>query len=449
MARVIPFIGTHYNPGAVGSIEKVVAPPYDVISSEMQDALYEASEFNIVRLILGKDNLDDDDYANKYERAAASLRDWKAQGVLLEDESKSFYVYEEEYQTPDGKVYKRTGFFAAIKLDKPGEGRIHAHENTFEGPKADRLKLMRATSCNLSPIFCLYSDKAQKTDKLLNKVKQERPRYELTDKDGVVHRLWVMSDMHEIKKLSDLMQERDFFIADGHHRYETAWRYYQEVKKDGEADEKQRKAAAYTLAVLVNCDSEGLQILPTHRVLSNDMAEDASEDEVLEDLGEFFDLKAFKVDMKASDKEASGIMQQLVKLGEKSNAFALVFPNGNGYYISRKDDDGIYEEMPENLDRKVAELDVSILHHYIIQHVWVGNPEMELDDHDIYYVKDAAKALEMLKSPTKAAAVFLMNGPTMQQVENIAGNNLRMPHKSTYFYPKLLTGLVIRDHQAG
>ncbi|MFW5870265.1 MAG: DUF1015 domain-containing protein [Candidatus Sumerlaeota bacterium] len=449
MARVIPFIGTHYNPGAIDDIANVVAPPYDVISPEQQEALYDKSEHNIVRLILGKEDIEDDDYANKYERAAAMLRDWKAQGVLLDEDSKAFYIYEEEYQTPDGKTHKRTGFFAAIKLEKPGEGRIHAHENTFAGPKADRLKLMRATHSNLSPIFCLYSDKNGETDKLIENFKlKNKPRYEMTDIDNVTHRLWVMNNGPEIKKLSDMMQDQDFFIADGHHRYETAWRYYQEMKEESEASDTERRAAAYTLAVLTNCESEGLQILPTHRVLSSDMTGDASPEEVVEDLQEFFDLSPLDIDMKNPGKNATSIMKKLTELGKQSNAFAMVLSDGQGFYLTRKDDDQIYEEMPDDLDPKLARLDVSILHHYIIQRVWIGNPEMELDDSDIFYVKDATAALNMIKAPTRAAAVFLMNGPTMGQVQDIAGNNLRMPHKSTYFYPKLLTGLVLRDHTA-
>ena len=432
---------------AIEGLAQVTAPPYDVISPKRQDELYERSPFNIVRMILGKEHVDDDEYNNKYQRAASFLKDWKSSGALMDDPGKNFYIYQQEYKTPDKKTRVRTGFFAAIRLERPGKGNIHAHEHTFEGPKADRLKLLRSTHCNLSPIFCLYSDPSRESDKLLEEVlSQGPPRMELTDDEKVTHRLWLISDMARIKRLSALLQDKAFFIADGHHRYETALNYYEEMK-DAKPNRKDKASPyAYTLSFLMNCEAPGLEILPTHRVLSGELGVDVEQEEILEDLEEFFDLKPVKVNLKKADSEGAALCKKIETLGKKTSAFALVFPGGRGFILTLKPKSGLEEELPEDLHRDVAVLDVSIMHEYIIPRIWIGNPEMELDDLDIFYLKDAGEALRMLGAPTYACAVFLMNAPTMEHVRRIASQNLRMPHKSTYFYPKLLTGLVLRDH---
>ena len=335
------------------------------------------------------------------------------------------------------------------KIDPGEKSRIHAHEHTFEGPKADRLKLLRSTCCNLSSVFCLYSDAQYETDRILADVMaKEPPRMELTDDDHVTHRLWLMSDRAQIKRLSGLMQDKDFFIADGHHRYETAVRYYQEMRKShGQGPEgRVCPPSAYVMAFLTNCDSPGLRILPTHRVLSRELGEGVEIAEVLDDLKEHFEVTPVKVDLKKAPTEGPRLLEKLQELGKNGTAFAMVLPGGKGYYLALKSREAIGEEIGEDVPADIAALDASVLHQYIVPQVWVGNPEMEFDDHDIFYVKDAADALKMLGAPTFASAVFLMNAPSVEQVRKIAMQNLRMPHKSTYFYPKLLTGLVLRDH---
>ncbi len=451
MTRVAPFIGTRYNPTAVGDLSKVMAPPYDVISPEMQEALYQKSPYNVVRMILGKEEMGDDEYNNKYERAASFLREWKNNGLLIDDPGKFFYIYQQEFQTADKAVHVRTGIFAAIQLEGAGKGKILAHEHTFSGPKADRLKLLRSTRCNLSPIFCLYSDPEKESDRLIEEVvKKDAPRIELKDDEGVIHRLWLMSDPIKVKSLAKRLQDLPFFIADGHHRYETAVTYCQEMKNSREAEERRKTQPwSHTLSFLTNCEADGLLILPTHRVLSAELGADIDHAEILEDLACFFDVTPFQVNLKQPETEGVRIEKELREKGQGSTAFAMVLPGGKGYYLRLKKDANLREELVDpDTHEEVAQLDVTVLHQYILPQVWIGNPEMELDDQDIFYVKDSAKSLAMLGAPTHASAVFLMNPPTMEQVRNIASHNLRMPHKSTYFYPKLLTGMVLRDHQA-
>jgi uncharacterized protein (DUF1015 family) len=448
MARVLPFVGTRYNPKAMENLASVMAPPYDVISPEMQDALYQRDPHNIVRLILGKEQSDDDEYNNKYQRAASVFKEWKSNGTLIDDPCKNFYIYQQEFQTPDGVAHARTGVLAALKVERLDKGRIHGHEHTFEGPKADRLKLLRSTRCNLSPIFCLFSDEQREIDALLKTVtEKEPPRTEFTDENKVVHRLWLLANGAKVKSLSDLFQDKDFLIADGHHRYETAVRYCEEmVRREGKPPRDKLPSYTYTLAFLTNCESDGLVILPTHRVLSAELGEGVDQQEVLDDLKAFFDIEKIRVDMKKARAAAPGLIAKLEEAGRTASSFVMVLPGGKGYLLRLKKDAAVAGEMRPEIPAPIAKLDVTILHEHIVSNVWVGNPEMELDDKDIYYVKDAGDALEMLKAPTRASAVFLMNPPRMAQVREIATQNLRMPHKTTYFYPKLITGMVLRDH---
>jgi uncharacterized protein (DUF1015 family) len=450
MARVLPFVGTRYNPNAVEDVAKVMAPPYDVITPEQQNALYAASPYNVVRLILGKETPGDDEYNNKYHRAASFFQEWKREGVLINDPGKSLYVYQQEFTGSNGKRLVRTGVFAAVKVEDPAKGKIHAHEHTFEGPKADRLKLLRSTRCNLSAVFCLYSDPEHRTDAMYKKsMEKESPRIEITDDDGVVHRLWVVSEREEIRGISDLLQDKELFIADGHHRYETAVRYFQEMNHSGDCRKGDHPSYAYTLAYLSNWDSEGVEILPTHRVLSSDLEEGVDHEEVIEDLKQYFTVKPFKVDLKKmTPADVRNVTDTLEQMGKERTAIAMVLPGGKGYYLHLRPDADILSEMSSDIAEPVGRLDVSILHNYIIPTAWIGNPEMELDDQDVFYVKDAMVALGKLKSPVNASAVFLMNAPTKEQSLDIASANLRMPHKSTYFYPKLISGMVIRDHSA-
>ena len=426
-----------------------MAPPYDVITPQMQETLYQQSQYNIIHIDLGKDQVGDDEYNNKYHRAASYLKEWKSNGTLIDDPAKNFYIYQQEFTLPDGTTHKRNGFFAAVLIEDPKKGKIHGHEHTFQGPKADRLKLMRSTHANISPIFCVYSDPEQESDALLKSViEKEAPRTEVKNMDGVTHRLWLLSNPQKVKQLSSIMQARNFYIADGHHRYETCLQYCTERLQAEGRKNGNCPPYTYTLAYLANYDSEGVVILPTHRVLSAELGEGVDYAEVMSDLEEFFSIKPLTVDLKNTAAESARILAEMVKMGAKGTTFAMVFPSGKGAFLTLKDGVDIAPEMIQENPPEIAKLDVSILHDYLIPKVWVGNPEIELDDQDVFYVRDAAEALDKLKAPVKASATFLMNSPTIEQVREVASKNLRMPHKTTYFYPKLLTGLVVRDHSA-
>lgn len=445
MAEILPFIGTRYNSQLIGNLSKVLSPPYDVITPELQNDLHERHPNNVVRLELSKPEPGDDGFSNKYTRAANTFRTWRSDGVLIEDETPAFYLYEQEFKLPTGETKKRRGFYALVKLEDYENGGIRAHEQTFAGPKADRLKLMRETNANFSPIFVIYNDAEQEVAKLLSEKMSEKPWEEAADDEGVVHRLWVVQRKDFIVKLRELIKARRLFIADGHHRYETALEFRDEKREDGgKADGKQ--PYDYMMMYLTNAEQDGIVILPTHRALSREFCKnEVNLQDALDELKESFITKEEKIDL-GKPEEGKKVLQKVEKLGADGNhAFAMVQGDGKVTYLQLKKDMDLADlidndEIPEAVKR----CDVSVLHHYIINQVFVGNPEFELEDEDCYYLRDVTCVLNLLKNK-KASLGFIMNPTPMEQVLEIVSQGIKMPHKSTYFHPKIITGLVLRN----
>ncbi|MCX7624934.1 MAG: DUF1015 domain-containing protein [Candidatus Sumerlaeaceae bacterium] len=444
MADILPFRGTRYNNQLIDDLSKVISPPYDVISKEMQEALYQRHPNNIVRIILTKEEADEN-FSDKYVQAANYFRTWRSEGILIEDHQPSLYLYEQEFKLPDGTKKSRKGFFALLKLQDYSEGGVRAHEHTFAGPKADRFKLLQATRANLSPIFLIYKDPEQTVSTLIEeRMREARPWAKVTDEDGVVHKLWVVSKKDFIAAVREKMAPKELFIADGHHRYETAVAYREFMRaqtglRDG------RQPFDYTMVYLTHAEQDGLVILPTHRALSKSLMSEIDFKEAFEELKESFDITTEKVDLAKGEGLAARILEKTAELGKKKTSFAMIEASGKVHYLQLKknarpeeliDDD----DMPEVVKR----LDVSILHHYIINRVFIGNPEFELEEDECFYVRDVIKLFEMLRSK-KAALAFVMNPTPMEQVLEIVAAGIKMPHKSTYFHPKLADGLVMRD----
>ncbi|MCX7717015.1 MAG: DUF1015 domain-containing protein [Candidatus Sumerlaeaceae bacterium] len=444
MADILPFIGTRYNSQLIGNLSCVLAPPYDVISPEMQDELYARHENNVVRLILGKDEAGDDNFSNKYVRAANTLKAWRSDGILIEDEKPAIYCYEQEFKMPSGEIKRRRGFFALVKLEDYASGRIRAHEQTFAGPKADRLKLLRATHANLSAIFVIFNDPKNEVMSMVSERMTDKPWEEVTDDDGVIHRLWVVQKRDFLVRLREAMQSRQLFIADGHHRYETAINFRNEMREaTGRRDGNQ--PFDYMMMYLTNAEQDGLVILPTHRVLSRSFMSDINMKEVIAELKENFDLKDDKVDLAKPDTDGRKVIETVEKLGKKSMAFGMVSADGKVKYLTLKKGVSPVDLVDDDeLQEPVKRLDVTVLHHYILNHVFVGNPEFELEEDECFYVRDVKRVFDLLKS-RKAGLAFIMNATPMDQVTEIVKAGIKMPHKSTYFHPKIISGLVIRN----
>src|SRR5581483_5991024 len=266
MAEVRAFRAYRYDLGRVGALSDVVAPPYDVIDPALQQALYDKSPYNVIRLELNKEEPTDNETENRYTRAARFLRDWQRDDILIQDSARGLYVYYQDFEV-EGRRYTRRGFLSRVRLEPFGAGRIYAHEETLAGPKADRLKLFHATAMNLSPIFGLYPDPDSEVMNRLDALVSRTLPIQATDHLGVVSRLWPVTDQHVISAVTGLMGPKPVFIADGHHRYETSLRYLEERRAAGEVPNDEAPAN-FTLMMLVGMSDPGLLILPTHRLVS-------------------------------------------------------------------------------------------------------------------------------------------------------------------------------------
>ncbi len=423
MAEIRGFRGFRYDLGTVGSLSDVVAPPYDVIGPELQQKLYDLSPHNAIRLELTKDEPGDDETENKYTRAGQTLRNWIAEDALRQDTARSLYVYEQEFEA-EGKTYTRRGFFARVRLEPFGTGRIFPHEQTMSGPKADRLKLYQATGFNLSPVFGLYPDPENEVFRVLEPFTRKSPPLVAKDHLGVTSRLWVITDTQAISAVIGLMGPKPVFIADGHHRYETGLKYAEE---QGAADPE--APANYCLMMLVSMGDPGLIILPTHRLVSGMPAVTA--EQVEKALGEHFEV----VGRFDSAEECWEHLE--MDGGQDVLGFGTV-ADGK-WFAAKLRDPAVMAGLAAEQSAAWQGLGVSILHKLVLekQLAALGTPSLTF----VHLVKEVTDAVA-----AKACQVAVLVPPaTMDHVEEIAGNREKMPQKSTYFYPKLLTGLVFNS----
>ncbi len=430
MAEIQAFRGFRYDMGRTGTLSDVVAPPYDVIDPSLQESLYARSPYNVVRLILNKEAPQDTDSSNRYTRAAQCLRDWQREGILVQDSARSLYVYQQEFDV-EGKRCTRRGFMARIRLEKFGEGKIYPHEETMSGPKADRLRLFHATAMNLSQVFGMYPDEEGVVQGQLDAAVGRALPLEATDHLGVVSRLWPVSDQRVISAVTGLMGPKPIFIADGHHRYETALRYREDKRAAGEAASDDA-AVNFVLMMLVRMNDPGLVILPTHRLVSGVGAVNA--EQLRNMLAAHFDVESVG---------AGGARQTWDLLDTDGGQDLLGFGTvADGQWQTAR------FRSPQLMARQAADhspawrsLAVSILHRAVLDKLL---PEGGCGPAQCRYA-------HLLRDVTEATAkkdcqlAVLVPPARMQHVEQIAGNLEKMPPKSTYFYPKLLSGLVFHS----
>ncbi len=411
MADVIPFNGVLYNAPLVSqeSGADLLAPPYDIITPEFREDLYQRSPYNIVRIDFGKENPGDDSSHNRYTRAKDFLDEWLRDGVLTESQSPCFYSYEISYKI-ENKDKTLRGFLGLVRLEELGKGNIYPHEYTHSKPKKDRLNLMRICGANISPIFSLYRSDEGKTAAVLAGVHDAPARVEARDPDGAVHRLWEVSDPRAIAVIEEELRGKAIFIADGHHRYETALAYQQEMRaKEGAAGSP--KPYDYVLMFLANMADEGLTILPTHRLVKkipSDVLDLLSTDFRIEEMSDDFSISRAI----AGQRDVYGL-----------------YTGGETWYRLSYRGEGIH-----GVPAALRDLDVTILHDLIFKQL--------LDIESVSYEMDVRKCLQSVRESAFAAAFFL-NPTRVEDVEKVALASLRMPPKSTYFYPKLMTGMVL------
>jgi len=445
MAIIAPFRALRYDPRRV-DLAQVVTQPYDKISPEMQQRYYSASPYNLVRIILGRSESSDGPADNVYTRAAGYFREWRKQGIFLQDSEPSVYGYVQDFKGPDQHALERRGFIALGRIEDYANNVVFRHEQTLAKPKADRLELLRATRAHLEQLFMLYRDPEDEIDRRL--APPSEPDISVRDEYGVQHRVWRIFDPQAIAAVQTAMASKKLIIADGHHRYETALNYRNERRSSrasaaaGASPEgsaagtvpEHSGAAAYEMVMMtfINMDSPGLVILPTHRVVAQ--LPSFSSEAFSRQLRQYFTVE--ELDASIDPHRAAAILHEAGRAG-----FALV---------AVTDDRAMLLHHPRALGSSIFDglsfrqqlLDVVQLHQLVLESVLGISKEAIREQQNISYVREIGEALDRVRTG-RANVAFLMNPVRISQAEDIAFAGEVLPQKSTDFYPKLLSGLTI------
>ncbi len=395
MVKISPLCGITYNPDKI-NISDVIAPPYDVISEEEQEKLYNLSPYNIVRLILNRDE-------DRYDSAARFFKQWLDEKVLIKSEKPCIYYYIQNY----GNI-SRKGFIARNLVEEYDKGNVMPHEYTMGGPKQDRLNLMKACGANFSQIFMTYSDPEKAIDRAIEL--PDRPIIDVVDENNIQNLVYVIDDEKVINKVVEIMANKRVLIADGHHRYETSIAYRDRAKTEG---------SKWVMAFYTNLDDENLKVYPTHRIVTKEI----NKPEFMENLEKEFNLT-----------ESS-----LENIPENEIAFGIYFKEGDKYLATPRNKNILdNKDIPDVL----KELDLTVLHEIILGDFLGFSREDQLRQNGVKYIKKEKEAIEAIEKG-EASVVFILATPLIRLINKISSRGHRMPQKSTYFYPKLTSGLVI------
>ena len=435
MSQIFPFQGTLYNTAVAGDIGNVVAPPYDIIDAAAQRALHDRHPWNIIRLELGLDQAGDGPAQNRYTRASVTLQEWIKNGTLKRDQQPALYYHTIEYLPPCSAPGQPTkvlrGFLAVAKLETLDSGHIYPHENTRGAAKTDRLNLLQACHANFSPIWSLYSDPQGLIIGLLEAdVKGKPARYDFHDDAGCRQRLWAVTDPELLGQIVDAVRTKPLFIADGHHRYETALNY-QRLRRQQTGSPAGRQPYDSVLMLLTPLEDPGLTVLPTHRVTTTPLP---SAQQIRAMLDDGFEFQEFPFTVSTRNSVAGRFLTDLRTNGRSAPVFGLALKGSDRYLaLTLKP-----AHRPSTQASPRAKLDVSLLQQLIVAKLCPTQQEQEA----ILYTKDGHEALEWVTQGTGTGAM-LLNATKVGEVQAVATAGERMPHKSTYFFPKPLTGLVI------
>jgi len=417
MAEIEPLRALRYDPDRTGGLQPVVAPPYDVIDAGRRTGLAARSPYNVVNI-----DLPETPNGDRYEHAAEQLRSWRSQGIVVQDDEPALWLLEQTYTGPDREPRRRRGFFVKARVESYGAGRIRPHERTHPGPKQDRLRLTRATKANLSPIFALFDDPGEATSKALAPFSTDSPFAETTDDDGTINRLWRVADHDAIAAIERALKPAELLIADGHHRYETARVYAEEVGGEGPHQ--------YVLMCLVALQDPGLTIFPTHRLVKN-LTPDQHET-LATAIRRDFDVEPLE-----STEELIPTPDDHVRIGYIDAHFRRPF------MLTLKDQ-SIADDALRNHAEPYRRLDTAVLEALILKGA-LGMTDDDIDHlNGLGYARDSAQALELISAADYDAAFFMAPIP-VGRVQAVAASGESMPPKSTYFFPKVPTGLVFNS----
>ncbi|MBN1391483.1 MAG: DUF1015 domain-containing protein [Sedimentisphaerales bacterium] len=435
MMQVKPFKAFRFDSAVVGDAGSCIAPPYDVISPEQQRSLYEENAYNIVRIIKGKTAPSETAGNNVYKKAAEYFNNWIAKGVLKQDSKEAIYAYVQNFES-GGTAFQRLSFVALAKLEELGSA-VRDHEQTLNEPKIDRLNLKRATAADFEPVFMLYEDELRIADKIIEKAAAGKPLIDFIDEQNVRHRLFAITDKKDINAITKMMLDKPCIIADGHHRYGTGLMYSKETSNP---------AAGYQMIAFANTCHEGLIILATHRLVGN--LDDFDAAELIAAIRENFEITEYKFGSSSGDKTAAKqkMLAQMKKEYTSDKIAFGIYVGDSVFYTAVLRDKQAINSVSPNMSSHWRSLDISVLHKLILDKL-LGIDEKQLAESSwLEYIKDTDSAIDesiaKVDSGRKQAA-FFTNPVKWQQIKMVTDAGEKMPQKSTYFYPKIYSGLTI------
>ena len=438
MAKVIPFKGILYDPNKVPDLKAVITPPHDVISETEQQEYYKAHPQNMIRLILGMINPGDTEYDNRYTRAAKFFRSWIDQGILKQDKEPAFYVTETDYRL-DGDVRTRFAFTALVGLESFEKGIIRPHEKTFSATNADRLKLMEASPANFSPIFSLFSDPDNVIfGPLRASIQGVEPDLDFEDLTGRQHRLWRVTDQQIHKEIGRTLADRSLYIADGHHRYETALEYRNRIMSQEPRLDPNHPCNS-VMMYLTSMHDPGLAIRPAHRVLCD--AKRTRVEGFMNKARTYFDIETLDFDPLNREQVEKAFLSK-VRTGANGIVIGVALRNGRGFYVLRLHEGVMDHLFGSEIPIPLRKLDVTAVTKLVLQEILGLNGTALDDERCIMYTSTTDTALDAIYTG-KCPIALILNPTKLDQLREVSDAGLIMPRKSTYFYPKVMAGLVI------
>ena len=432
--QVEAFKAFRFDAGVVGDVGNCIAPPYDVIDDTQREQLYEKSRHNLVRLIKGKTRASDNGQDNQYTRAADYLARWIEEGALKQDSDEAIYAYVQDFEVA-GMKYQRRSFIALAKLEDFGQV-VKPHEQVLHKPMIDRLSLKQAASADLGLVFMLYEDQHKIADGIMAEAAEKQPLIDFVDEQDVRHRLFSINRKDDIEKIVKMMSDKSCIIADGHHRYTTGLTY---------SKQSSNPAAKYQMLAFANIYQDGLIVLATHRLVGN--LENFQLKKLIEELGEKFRITKFEFDTGQNKQQAEqDMLDRMHAEHEKDESAFGIYGADDAFYVAVLKDKCMMDSIVPDMSPAWKTLDVSILHKLILEELLGIDHEKLAEGENLQYVKDTPNAIADLIAQVDAGqkqVAFFMNPVKLQQLKMVTEAGERMPQKSTYFYPKVYTGLTI------
>ena len=433
--EIKPFRAFRFDESVVGDVGKCIAPPYDIISREQQEQLYKKSEHNIARITRGKTSPDDNDTNNQYTRAAEYLRSWKEKGILKQDSTEAIYGYVQDFRE-SGRYFQRFSFIALGRLEEFGKT-VMPHEQIMNKPIIDRLNLKKATGTRFGLVFMLYDDDRNVADKIIENAARGKPLVDFVDEQLVRHRLFAITAQDQIEAITEMMRDKSCIIADGHHRYTTGLTL---------AKEHPSMATKYQMFSFSNTRHEGVIVLATHRVLNH--LETLDVEKLVSDLRQRFDLAKYRFDSPQGKTDARQKMTEHMKAEHKHNRNAFgIYAGDSAFYVAVLKDRTAMDSAVPHKSAAWRSLDVAVLHTLVLDKLLGIDQSKLAAGRHVEYVKDTCEAVDDLITEVDEGIkqiAFFMNPPKIEQIRSVAEHGERMPQKSTYFYPKVFTGLTIQ-----